>query len=81
MLTEQKVIEVINNLGLDLELDPQNTSPHESLRSLGIDSLDVFNILVELEELTCQKVPDGDVDKLTSINKIVEYFDQVDSVI
>lgn len=74
MLTEKKIIEVINSLELDVELNPENTSPDDSLRSLGIDSLDVFNILVELEEITGRKVPDSDVEKLTSIKKIEEYF-------
>ncbi len=74
MLTEQQVINVINNMGLDVNLDAENTSTDESFRSLGIDSLDVFNLLIEVETLTGRNVPDGDVEQLTSIKKIVKYY-------
>ncbi len=72
MLTKEKVIEIINKN--DLSLDPQNTSEEESFKSLGVDSLDFFNVLVEIEEITGQKVPDEDVDKLNNIKELLDYF-------
>ena len=73
MLNAEKVIEVINrtlNLSLDLETTPQD----ERLNSLGIDSLDSYNLLSELELMTGRKVPYEDVEKLTTIRSLVEYF-------
>ena len=45
-----------------------------TLASLGIDSLDVYNLFIELEMKTGRNVSDNDVDKLSTINSIVEYF-------
>lgn len=73
MLNEEKAIEIINNC-LGLSLDPKNTPADANFKSLGIDSLDFFNVVVELEALTGRKVPDSDVDKLTNIKSLVEYF-------
>jgi len=72
MLTEQDVIDIIIDLNICANKD--SISSDISLKSLGVDSLDVFNILVELEIKTGQKIPDSDVDKLTTIQEMVEYF-------
>ncbi len=72
MLNEKDVIDIIKGIGIDINTN--KISREVTLASIGIDSLDIFNILVELEEKTGQKVPDEDVDKLTTINSIVQYF-------
>lgn len=72
MLTQQDVIDIISNL--DIEVDVSEVTNETTLESLGIDSLDVFNLLVDIEAKTGKQVPDDDVDKLTTIQSIVEYF-------
>lgn len=72
MLTENDVIDIINKLAIDY--DKNIISGDATFKSLGIDSLDIFNVLVELETVTGQKIPDSDVDKLITINAIVKYF-------
>lgn len=72
MLTEQDVIDIIG--GLDINIDISNIANDTTLKSLGMDSLDIFNLLVELETKTGIKIPDEDVDNLTTINAIVKYF-------
>ncbi len=72
MLNEKDVIDLIKDIGVDINTN--KISYEATLASMGIDSLDIFNILVELETKTGQKVPDDDVDKLTTINAIVQYF-------
>lgn len=74
MLTEEKIIDVINELDLGFKLDPTNTPGDATLKSLGVDSLDVYNILIELENMTGQKVPDSDVEKLSTIKDLAAYF-------
>lgn len=44
------------------------------LRDLGFDSLDMFNILLEIETLTGHAVPDEDIESLQSIQGIYEYI-------
>ena len=72
MLTEQDVIDLISKL--DINVDIEAISGEVTLKSLGIDSLDVFTLLVEIESKTGKKIPDEDVDKLDTIHEIVEYF-------
>jgi acyl carrier protein len=72
MLTEQDVIDLINELDINVDIDA--ISAKSTLKSLGIDSLDVFTLLVEIETKTGKKIPDEDVDKLDTINAIVGYF-------
>lgn len=71
-MTEDKVISIINQT-LNLNLDP-DTPTDVPLKSIGIDSLDFFNVLVGLENETGQSVPDDDVDKLTTISDVARYF-------
>lgn len=73
MLNEEKVIEIINRC-LELNLDPKNTPVDVKFKELGIDSLDSFNVLIELEALTGRNIPDDDVAKLVTIKSLVEYF-------
>ena len=73
MLSEEKVIHAINQV-LNMKLDPKNTPVDETLKSLGIDSLDMFSVLVELESISGKSIPDSDVDKLTTIRSLVNYF-------
>lgn len=73
MLNEEKLIELINK-SLEMNLDPKNTPVDVNFKSLGIDSLDFYNVLVELETMTGRKVPDDDVEKISTIKDLVEYF-------
>ena len=73
MLSQEKLIEAINRC-LELKLAPETTPLDVGFKTLGIDSLDVFNILIELEALTGKKVPDDDVEKLSTLRDILNYF-------
>ena len=42
------------------------------LQSLGIDSLDVFSLLFELENSFKISIPDGDVRSIRTVNDVVE---------
>jgi acyl carrier protein len=73
MLTREKLVETVNGC-LNLHLDPVTVPLHVGLKALGIDSLDVFNVLVALEALTEKKVPDEDVEKLSTLGDMLHYF-------
>lgn len=72
-MTPETVIATINSV-LGLQLSTTDTPLDNSLKSMGIDSLDVFNVLVELEALTGKKVPDEDVEKLNTVRRLADYF-------
>jgi acyl carrier protein len=42
----------------------------------GLDSLDIYNVLIELEEITDTKVPDEDVSRLKTIRSMLDYFNR-----
>jgi len=50
MLTEQDVVNLIGELDINVDVDA--LSAEATLKSLGIDSLDVFTLLVEIESKT-----------------------------
>ncbi len=74
MLTEKEIIDVINELDFGFKLDPKTTPGETTLKSLGVDSLDIYNIFVDLETATGRKVPDSDIEKLTTIKELAAYF-------
>ena len=46
------------------------------LADQGIDSLEVFNVLLRLEEKYGIEIPDADVDHLGTIMEIVDYLNK-----
>jgi acyl carrier protein len=73
MINHEKLVEIINDtLGLTLEL---SEAPLDcELKSLGIDSMDMFSVLAALETISEKKVPDEDVKALTTIKNLLDYF-------
>ena len=45
----------------------------KSLKELGVDSLEIANILLAIEEKFDIKIPDADVDQLINVEVIVSY--------
>lgn len=45
------------------------------LSDQGLDSLDIFNLLLVLSERYHIEIPDADVERLETINSIIEYLD------
>ena len=60
-------------IGFDIE----NLKEDENLFDEGIDSLELMNILLEIEEQYGIEIPDEDVDKCNSIEGIVRYLQNV----
>jgi len=72
MITKEQIVDVLSQYGLQIEADKVSTT--DSLKSLGIDSLDFFNALIEFEQITGKAVPDEDIDKIDSIDDILNYY-------
>lgn len=73
MLGKAELLVLINQ-SLNLNIADTSEQFDAKLKSLGVDSLDIFNVLVELENATGKKVPDEDVEKLTTIRSLIDYF-------
>ena len=78
MLSKTQIEEIMQNAGLAVDL--QSPIPtNEEFSELGLDSLDVFNIFIELESQAGIKVPDSDIEKLQTIDNIYAYLVARDS--
>ena len=62
VIEQAEVLGDVSELKNDIKLSEQ-----------GIDSLDIVNVYLLLEEKFGIKIPDEDLDKVTTIDEIVEY--------
>jgi acyl carrier protein len=58
------------------QIDVNSLEVDVAFRDQGLDSLDMFNIFLELEAVTGSSIPDAHIELLQSINSIQEYFGQ-----
>jgi len=75
MLSKTQIEEAMQNAGLAVEL-PSPVPTDMPFADLGMDSLDIYNVFVELEVLTGIQVPDNDVENLQTIDNIHDYFSE-----
>ena len=73
MLSKKEIEDVLLNAGLAVELK-QPIPSNIPLSDLGLDSLDTYNVFVELERITGVSVADDDFDELQTIDSIETYF-------
>nr|WP_317282858.1 acyl carrier protein [uncultured Sellimonas sp.] len=70
----EKVKEIVaENLGADINTLTEETSFKDDL---GADSLDLFEMVMALEEEYGTEIPTEDLEKLTTIGEVVEYLNK-----
>lgn len=72
MITEQQVKDAIIAAGIDTDVSA--IGPKDNLGDHGIDSLDFFNLFLELEDVGGKKIPDEDIDKMNTIAAIIQFY-------
>lgn len=72
MITEEQLLIVIKKVW-DVDGD-KSIGLDDNFKSMGLDSIDLFSVLAEIEEITGLKIPDDDIDKLTTARAIIDYF-------
>jgi acyl carrier protein len=70
----EEVIQVIKGIVDDIKIKEDDYDT--IFKDLGIDSLDTFNVLLEIEEIYNIDVPEEDVEKLNTVNSIVNYINK-----
>jgi len=66
---------IIGILAEKLEVDPAGITLETRFKEdLGADSLDLFELVLDLEDEYGIKVPSEDLEKLTSVGKVIEYL-------
>jgi len=69
--TADKIKEIIKAINSRADID--TLKEDALLDDQGIDSLDMLNIFLQVEEVFHIKIPDEDVDGLKTINDVVDY--------
>jgi acyl carrier protein len=74
MISAVRVREALKKSGVDVDFEdlPLDMSFQEN----GVDSMDMMNIFLELEEAFWVKIPDEDVMQLDSIQSIIDYLQE-----
>lgn len=72
MATIDTVKEVLQE---NLDIDPEIVQPESTLESLGIDSLDMVELICELEE-RCD-IEFGEPEGIDTIGKLVDYIESL----
>lgn len=72
MATLDTVKEVLES---NLDIDPENVTENATFEDLGIDSLDMVELICDLEE-KCS-VDFGEPEGLTTVGDLVEYIDNL----
>ena len=63
---------VIATLASVKRIPAENIEPDTNLQEMGIDSLDVFTLLFELENTFKISIPDDDVRSIKTVNDVIE---------
>jgi len=73
-ITREEIVAIIQNV--------KKTAATLSLRDeiklqdQGFDSLDMFSIILQIQERFAMEIPDSDLDKLDTINGLIEYVNK-----
>jgi len=73
-VTHKELIELLENVGTSVDL--AQLKGDELLEEAGVDSLEVMNFLLEVEQKFGVKIPDADIDKLNTLNDVRNYLQQ-----
>jgi len=71
---EQKIRSLIQN---HLELEEIISDTDEFISDLGVDSLDVVEMVLMLEEEFDIEIPDEEAEELKSIDAVIKYMDRI----
>lgn len=72
MITIEQIKTIIVEVASHVDIDSIKNDVR--LRDYDIDSLDFFNIILELQTLSGVVVPDEDLDQLRTVDSIYHYF-------
>lgn len=68
--TETKVIDIVAR---ELKTDQKTITMQQSFSDLGADSLDMFEIILKLEETFGMEIDDDGADRIKTVQNAVDY--------
>ncbi|QIN82943.1 acyl carrier protein [Rubrobacter tropicus] len=77
-MEREEILSKIQEITADrLGVDEGDVTPDASFREdLEADSLDLVELIMELEEQFGLEIPDEEVEKITTVEEAVDYVDQ-----
>lgn len=74
-VTKEEILNIIDNVGVSANLS--KIEQGASFKESGIDSLEMMNVFLGIEETYGIKIPDKDVDGLNTMNDIIDYLNNL----
>lgn len=74
---KQRIISILNNFGLE---SSAITDDAHFIKDLGFDSLDLVDLMMQLEQEFSIAIPDEDYAGITSIRSLMNYLQEQQSV-
>ncbi len=67
---------IVNLVVTELKIDPADVKVNVSFQDLGVDSLDMVQIIMKCEEQFGIEIPDEKAESFHTINDVVEYINE-----
>ncbi len=69
----EQIAEIICNY---IDIDPSEVQPEASLRNdIGMSSLDMINMAVEIEDTFNISLPNSDIINITTVDELIKYIE------
>jgi len=74
---KERILTILEEFGIE----PRAVSDHvHFVKDLGFDSLDTVDLMMKLEQEFGLRIPDEDYNKLTTMEKLLEYLEEEQGV-
>lgn len=74
---KQRIISILNNFGIEASAI---TDDAHFIKDLGFDSLDLVDLMMQLEQEFSIAIPDEDYANITSLSALMNYLQEQQSV-
>lgn len=78
MIDKDQIIKIIEDI--DIDVKSEDIDFNKPLKELGIDSLDTFNLISEVETIFNKKISDDTFEKIISLNDLLKFLNNSESV-
>ena len=74
MIDQKKILEILNQSGV--EIRPSEDDFGKPFKEIGIDSLDVFNFLGEIELELDKSISDSEFENINTLNDVLSFLNR-----
>lgn len=74
---KNKILNIFKNFGIE---SSAITDEAHFVRDLGLDSLDLVDLMMQLEQTFSISIPDEDYAKITNLKSLITYLEEQQSV-